>query len=109
MERPYFDYEKNIRKTNRLFSVSAALILTGTASLGIGFYKSIEDADHYENQKNEIGFDQSLSPEEKTEKISKLSTHSDENQAINATGLALLGAGVAFFGAAAVEASQKRK
>lgn len=109
MERPYFNYQESIRKTNRLFSISAVLILTGAASLGIGFYKSIQDVDRYEEQKSEITLNPALSAEEKTERITELSTNGDENQAIGTTGLALLGAGVAFFGAAAVEASQKRE
>lgn len=106
MERPYF-YTENIRKTNRLFSISTVLILTGAASLGIGFYKSIQDVDRYEDQKSEITLNPALSAEEKTERITKLSTDENENQAIDVTGLALLGAGAAFFCTAAVESSQK--
>jgi len=109
MERPYYSYEGNIRKTNRLFRISAALILTGAAALGLGFYKSIQDVDNYEHQKTEIGNDISLSQEEKAERISQLSSRNDENQAIGAGGLFSLTVGVGFLGAAAVEASQEHR
>ncbi len=90
-----------------MFALAGTFMLTGAAALGFGFYNSVEDNSRIAEERIRIAQDGSISEQEKNEKLSQIPSKNDENQAIGTAGLFSLAVGVAFLGAAAVEASQE--
>ncbi|MBI4037588.1 hypothetical protein HY382_00910 [Candidatus Curtissbacteria bacterium] len=108
-ERRYYLREINHGRSISLLTTAGIMILAGISALTVSISESNRDNSRFEDQKIRITVDGTLSEEEKTELISQIPQQNDENQVLGIAGLFSVVAGVGFLGAAAVEASQKRK